>query len=137
MEAEELAAFGASVAGVTARSWGRAAGVAGADLAGLWADGAAQGWFGLGGDDALDAALAAIRELGRTDCPLPVMDGFVAARILSGEDKAAGQIASGETRVLVAAEAGTAYLDGATVATHVLTLPAGGGTAQLRPGLPR
>jgi len=133
MEAEELAAFGASVAGVTARRWGRAAGVAGADLAGLWADGAARGWFGLGGDDALDAALAAIRELGRVACPLPVMDGFVAARVLGGEDKAAGQIASGETRVLVAAEADTGYLDGGTVATHVLTLPAGGGTAQLRP----
>jgi len=37
----------------------------GSSLCGLWADGAAQGWFGLGGEDALDAALAAIRELGR------------------------------------------------------------------------
>lgn len=65
MEAAELAAFATSVAGVTARRWGTAAGAAGADLSGLWADGADQGWFGLGGEDALDAALAAIGELGR------------------------------------------------------------------------
>lgn len=42
------AAFATSVAGVTARRWGKAADAAGADLAGLWADGAAQGWFALG-----------------------------------------------------------------------------------------
>lgn len=145
MEAGELAAFAASVAGLTARSWGRAADAASADLAGLWADGAAQGWFGLGGEDALDAALTAIRELGRVACPLPVMDGFVAARVLrgatdrkaaredGGEEKVAGQIARGEIRVLVAAEGAAGYLDCAAVATHVLTLPSGGGTALLRP----
>jgi len=70
VEAEELTAFAASVAGVTARRWGRAADAAGADLAGLWTDGTAQGWFGLGADDALDAALAATAELGRAACPL-------------------------------------------------------------------
>src|SRR5215472_6541514 len=132
MRTEELAEFGASVAGVTAQRWGRAAGAAGADLADLWAEGAAQGWFSLGDEDALDAAVAAIRELGRVACPLPVMDGFVAARVLRGEEKLAGQIASGELRVLVAADGGTGYLDGGTAATHVLTLPAGGGTAELR-----
>ena len=133
MEAEELTAFATSVAGVTARRWGKAAEAAGADLSGLWAAGAAQGWFGLGADDALDAALAAIGELGRAACPLPVMDGFVAARVLRGEDKFATQIASGELRVLVAVAGDTGYLDGGTAATHVLTLPAGGGTALLRP----
>jgi alkylation response protein AidB-like acyl-CoA dehydrogenase len=133
MEAEELTAFGASVAGVTARRWGKAADAAGADLAGLWADGADQGWFGLAGEDALGAALTAVRELGRAACPLPVMDGFVAARVLGGEEKVAGQIVVGEIRVLVAAEGATGYLDGGTAATHVLTLPGGGGTALLRP----
>jgi hypothetical protein len=34
MRAEELAEFGASVSGVTARRWGRATDAAGADLAG-------------------------------------------------------------------------------------------------------
>jgi alkylation response protein AidB-like acyl-CoA dehydrogenase len=80
VDAGELSTFAASVAGVTARRWGRAADAAGADLAALWTDGAAQGWFGLAADDALDAALAAIGELGRAACPLPVMDAFVAAR---------------------------------------------------------
>jgi hypothetical protein len=47
VEAAELAAFATSVAGVTARRWGKAADAATADLAGLWADGAAQGWFAL------------------------------------------------------------------------------------------
>ena len=135
MEAAELAAFATSVAGVTARRWGTAANAAGADLCGLWADGAAQGWFGLGGEDALDAALAAIGELGRVACPLPLMDGFVASRLLSGQEKVVGQIAAGELRVLAAAEGQTGYLDGGTAATHVLTLPAGGGTARLRPVL--
>jgi alkylation response protein AidB-like acyl-CoA dehydrogenase len=133
LEAAELAAFATSVARVTARRWGKAADAAGADLAGLWADGAAQGWFGLGGEDALDAALAAVGELGRAACPLPVMDAFVAARVLSAEEKLAEQIAAGELRVLVAAAADAGYLDGGTAATHVLTLPAGGGTALLRP----
>jgi alkylation response protein AidB-like acyl-CoA dehydrogenase len=136
VRAAELAAFGASVAGVTARRWGRAADAAAADLAALWADGAAQGWFGLGGEDALDAALAAIRELGRVACPLPVMDGFVAMRVLGREGRLAEQIATGQVRVLVAADSGTgeaAYVDGGTAATHVLTLPGGGGPARLRP----
>jgi alkylation response protein AidB-like acyl-CoA dehydrogenase len=61
------------------------------------------------------------------------MDGFVASRLLSGQEKVAGQIAAGELRVLVAAEEETGYLDGGTAATHVLTLPAGSGTARLRP----
>jgi alkylation response protein AidB-like acyl-CoA dehydrogenase len=133
VEAAELTDFATSVAGVTARRWGNAAGAAGAGLAGLWADGAAQGWFGLGGEDALDAALAATRELGRAACPLPLMDAFVASRVLSGHEKVVGQIAEGELRVLVAAAGGTGYLDGGPAATHVLTLPAGGGTAELRP----
>ncbi len=133
MEAAELTDFATSVAGVTARRWGKAADARGADLSGLWGDGAAQGWFGLGGEDALDAALAATRELGRAACPLPLMDAFVALRVLSGHEKVTGQIADGELRVLVAAEGETGYLDGGTAATHVLTIPGGGGTVELRP----
>lgn len=136
MTAEELTEFAASVAGVTAKIWGGAAGAAAADLSGLWAAGAAQGWFGLGQDDALDAVLAALRELGRAACPLPLMDAFVAVRLLGAEEKTAAQIASGELRVLVAPDEGTGmtrYLDGGAAATHVLTLPAAGGTAALRP----
>jgi alkylation response protein AidB-like acyl-CoA dehydrogenase len=131
VEAAELTAFATSVAGVAARRWGKAADATGADLAGQWADGAAQGWFGLGGENALDALLAATRALGRVACPLPLMDGFVASRLLAGDEKVTSQIADGEMRVLVAAETDTRYLDGGTAATHVLTLPVGGGTARL------
>jgi alkylation response protein AidB-like acyl-CoA dehydrogenase len=135
VKAGELAEFGASVAGVAARRWGRAADAAGADLAVLWADGASQGWFGLGGEDALDAALMAIRELGRVACPLPVMDAFVVDRVLSGAEKLTARIAEGEARVLVAAGTGgdeVKYLDCGATATHVLTLPSGSGHAELR-----
>jgi alkylation response protein AidB-like acyl-CoA dehydrogenase len=136
MEARELGEFGASVSGVTARRWGGAVNAATADLAGMWADGADQGWFGLGGDDALDAVLVAIRELGRVACPLPVMDAFVAARVLNGTGKLATQIAEGQLRVLVAAGARgdeVSYLDCGGAATHVLALPDGSGHAELRP----
>jgi alkylation response protein AidB-like acyl-CoA dehydrogenase len=133
MEATELAEFAKTVAALTARNWGRATDAAHADLAGLWTAGAAQGFFGLGAEDALDAALTAIREAARAACPLPVMDAFVAARVLRDDEKTAGQIADGEVRVLVAAEGGTGYLDGGPAATHVLTLPADGGTARLHP----
>ena len=73
MTPAEITVFGESVAGVAAKAWGRAADAAAGDVAGLWTAGAAQGWFGLGPADALDAALAAVRELGRVACPLPVM----------------------------------------------------------------
>jgi hypothetical protein len=63
VEAAELTDFATSVAGVTARPWGNAAAAAGAGLARLWADGAAQGWFGLGGEDALTPAAEITRQI--------------------------------------------------------------------------
>ena len=143
MTPDETAAFAASVAGVTARHWARATAagtpdVSGPALTALWAAGADQGWFALGEEDAIDAALAGVRELGRVACPLPVIDAFVAIRMLRGEEKIAGQVASGELRVLAALADGDAdearYLDAGPAATHVLTMPRGpGGTAVLRP----
>ena len=137
MEPGEAARFGESVAGTLRRYWPRAAGAATADLAGLWRAGADQGWFDLGTADALDAAIAATRELGRVACPLPVMDGFVATRLLRAEEKLAAQVAAGDVRLLLACGQGSehtaAYLDGARAATHVLTLPPGRGTARLGP----
>ncbi len=154
MTPDETAAFATSVAGVAARYWTRAADAGAGDAGGrrlsaLWAAGADQGWFALGEEEALDAALAATRELGRVACPLPVADAFVAARVLGREEKVAGQLAAGEIRVLVALESDAAevrYLDAGPAATHVLTLPPGTdaavrtdaaagttGTAALRP----
>jgi alkylation response protein AidB-like acyl-CoA dehydrogenase len=131
MTPDETAAFATSVAGVTARYWARAADAGTGDAGGrrlsaLWAAGADQGWFALGEEEALDAALAATRELGRVACPLPVADAFVAARVLRREEKVAGQLAAGEIRVLVALESDVGevrYLDAGPAATHVLTLP--------------
>ena len=154
MTPDETAAFATSVAGVAARYWARAADAGAGDAGGrrlsaLWAAGADQGWFALGEEEALDAALAATRELGRVACPLPVADAFVAARVLGREEKVAGQLAAGEIRVLVALESDAGevrYLDAGPAATHVLTLPPGTdaavgtdaaagttGTAALRP----
>ena len=142
MTPDEISVFAASVAGVTARYWARAADAGAADAGGqrlsaLWAAGADQGWFALGEEDELDAALAATRELGRVACPLPVADAFVAARVLGWEEKIAGQLAVGDIRVLVALESDAdevRYLDAGPAATHVLTLPPGtAGTAVLRP----
>jgi alkylation response protein AidB-like acyl-CoA dehydrogenase len=143
MTPDEVARFSESVAGTAASSWGRAADAPTADLAALWAAGADQGWFELGTADALAAALAAVRELGRVACPLPVLDGFAAARLLRGEDKLAHQLAAGELRVLVAsgtsrrnenhAGAGPGYLDAARAATHVLVLSPQDGPARLCP----
>jgi alkylation response protein AidB-like acyl-CoA dehydrogenase len=148
--AAEAEAFCESVAGVAARYWGGAADAGAADaggarLASLWAAGADQGWFALaaGADDGRDgplaAALAAVRALGALACPLPVMDGFVARAVLSADDRITARIASGELRVLVASGAAggidgeVGYLDGGAVATHVLLLPRGAGSAVLCP----
>ncbi|GAB2972395.1 acyl-CoA dehydrogenase family protein [Amycolatopsis acidiphila] len=128
---DEATAFGEAVAGLTRRHWGDATAAAGTGLEKLWHAAAAQGWFELGSAEALDAALAATMELGRVACPLPVLDGFVAGRLLPD----ASGIESGQMRVLVALD-GTgdevAYAEAATEATHVLVLPAAGGVAALR-----
>ncbi|MBP2367748.1 acyl-CoA dehydrogenase family protein [Pseudonocardia parietis] len=128
---DEVAAFAESVARVVGDHWGDATAAASGDLEKLWRTAAAQGWFGLGRAGALDAALAAVRRLGRVACPLPVLDGFVAGRLLPdlpGLD-------SGDVRVLVAVSGVTEVVDhaeAATAATHVLLVPAEGGTAVLR-----
>ncbi|MDQ0382778.1 acyl-CoA dehydrogenase family protein [Amycolatopsis thermophila] len=125
---EEVTAFAASVAGVAGEQWGNATAAPSGDLEKLWRTAAAQGWFDLAAADALDAALAAVRQLGRVACPLPVIDGFAAARLLPSLD-------FGDVRVLVSI--GTEgdlveHAEAATAATHVLLVPAEGGTAYLR-----
>ena len=128
---DEVTAFGESVAGVTRQHWGDATAAAVAGLEKLWDTAGAQGWFEVGSADALDAALAATRELGRVACPLPLLDGFVAARLLPGTTG----IESAETRVVIAVDVTgdeVAYAEAATGATHVLVIPAAGGVAALR-----
>lgn len=128
---DEVAAFAEAVAGVAAQHWGDATSAPSADVDELWRTAASQGWFELGPADAWDAALAATRRLGRVACPLPVVDGFVASRLLPdlpGVD-------SGELRIVVALagpEDAVEHVEAAGAATHVLLVPADGGTAVLR-----
>src|SRR3954470_21529574 len=84
---EETRAFTESVAGVAAEHWGEATNAATGDLGKLWQVGARLGWFELGQADALSAAVAATRCLGRVACPLPLIDGYVASRLLADDDR--------------------------------------------------
>ncbi|MFJ3212569.1 acyl-CoA dehydrogenase family protein [Streptomyces flaveolus] len=136
MDSEEVDAFADSVRGILARHWEAPHVARTADLGKLWDAAAHQGWFELGTDGALGAATAAVRELGRVACPLPLLDAFVAARLFSQDSNLANKIASGEVRVVAVAGDDTAtetrYADAAGQATHLLFVPAAGGTAVLR-----
>jgi alkylation response protein AidB-like acyl-CoA dehydrogenase len=134
---EESADFRAAVHGGLARVWPSPR-VAGEPQAGdellraVWDVAVAQEWTALGGEDALDAALAATEELGRCACSLPLMDVYVTARVLGRVEDA---IAGGTVRPVVAMDHGDApvhAVEAAGAATHVLLLPReGGGEARL------
>ena len=83
----------------------------------LWSAAAAQGWFELGDDGALDYAVAATRRLGRAACPLPLLDGYAAAELFPDTG-----VASGDVRVVLCRDA-TSPVDAADAATHVLVIP--------------
>jgi alkylation response protein AidB-like acyl-CoA dehydrogenase len=136
MASEEIAAFADSVRGTLARNWEAPHVAPTADLGKLWDAAADYGWFELGADGALGAAVAAVRELGRVACPLPILDGFAAIRLFAHDDLLADRIASGEIRVIAATGDSSVtrvrYADAARQATHLLLVPAAGGTAVLR-----
>jgi len=121
----ESAAFEDSVAGTLEKIWGDATAAESGDVAKLWAVGAEQGWFELGGAGALDLAVVATRQLGRAACPLPVLDGYAAVELF---DEPA--IAGGEMRLVLTADP-TGPVDAGGAATHVLVIPNQGGTARL------
>lgn len=139
MDHDDLTAFGTSVSALLADHWGDATAVAGdPELAKLWDDAAANGWFDLADSseagENLDAVLTGARELGRAACPLPMVDGFVAGTIVPSLRE---RIASGEVRVVVARADVDAdqvrFAECGGVATHVLVLSApGAGSADLR-----
>ncbi|WP_426502285.1 acyl-CoA dehydrogenase family protein [Dactylosporangium sp. McL0621] len=108
MTPDELEALRDAVHGAAAKHWGRATAAGTVDLDDVYSAGEAQGWFEIGADDNLAAALTVTRALGAVACPLPVMDAFVAARLgLSG-------------RILVTVV--PEHLDAAGAATQVLLL---------------
>src|SRR5215470_17747972 len=89
LSASEIQDFSATVDGVAAAQWpdARAAGhdEAFSAIQALWATAARQGWTELGAARALDAVVAAVSRLGRVACPLPLMDVYVALRLLPDE----------------------------------------------------
>jgi len=124
--------FAASVAAAAHESWGAATDAADARLDTLWASAARLGGFELGPADELAAALAAQRELGRLAAPLPLLDGFVAARLLAGDRDLVSRIADGSLRIVVA-DNDQPLVDDGGAATHVLVLSVTGGELRLRP----
>ncbi|MET8064701.1 acyl-CoA dehydrogenase [Micromonospora sp. NPDC005686] len=105
-----------------------------AALTRLWRLAAARGWFG---PRHLAEAVALVRAVGAAACPLPVMDGFVAAGLLTRAPELRAGIAAGDIRLLVVpADAATEtvpFAEAGSAASHVLLLPAAGGPAPVRP----
>ncbi|MGW1993990.1 acyl-CoA dehydrogenase family protein [Embleya sp. NPDC001921] len=137
---DEVAEFAGNAATLIARHWGRAGAAPTGDLDRLWDVGAVHGWFDLGGTDALAAAVAVTRELGRAACPLPILDAFVATRLFAANIGLAGAIGDGGIRVATAlpgggpdeAEVGVdCLIEAGDAATHVMRLPFGGGPVGL------
>ncbi|MDP9792976.1 alkylation response protein AidB-like acyl-CoA dehydrogenase [Catenuloplanes nepalensis] len=130
MTPAELQDFTHAVDGVLSAAWpqARAAGddPDGTALRRVWAAAAEYGWTDLASDDALDAAVAALGRLGRVACPLPLMDVYVTARLVAGEDELAAGLADGSIRPVVAVvevDAPTVrFVEAAGAATHVVLL---------------
>ncbi|TAM65212.1 acyl-CoA dehydrogenase family protein [Mycobacterium sp.] len=125
-DASELAAFENSVAGVIEKIWGDATSAESGEVGKLWEAAAEQGWFELGDAGALDLAVAATRRLGRSACPLPVLDTYAATELFDEPG-----IASGEVRLVLTADP-SGPIDAGGAATHVLVIPSEGGVARLR-----
>jgi alkylation response protein AidB-like acyl-CoA dehydrogenase len=143
-------AFADSVRAALAARCGDSApvGAAPETLRGVLAAAHQGGWFDLAEANALGAALAAMRELGRVASPFPLMDAYVAATLSPqlGKSLAAGEVVVGV--VPAGASGRAAYVEAAGVLTHVLVLPvpsddSGEATlhrvegVQATPGLPR
>lgn len=130
----ELAAAAAAVLRV---HWPSAttAGTAPQALPKLWQVAAELGWFDLAEYDELGAALAITRELGRLACPLPLIDGYVAAWLAEPDGELRQALADGRVRITAssALAAGTTarFVECAATATHVLVLRPDDGPAGL------
>ncbi|MFC4063540.1 acyl-CoA dehydrogenase family protein, partial [Actinoplanes subglobosus] len=126
----ELQEFADAVDGVLSTTWPQPR-IAGEDadggrLSAVWAAAAEYGWTDLYSDEALDAVVTALGRLGRHACPLPLMDTYVAARLLAGDSALTTGIADGSVRPVVVTAGrdvpSVRYVEGATAATHVVLL---------------
>jgi hypothetical protein len=105
-------------------------------LRALWATAVRQGWTELASDGALDAVVAAMSRLGRVACPLPLMDVYVAVRLLPRESPAAEGIIAGTVRPVAARTPSDTsrvrFVEAGPAATHILLI-LDGGEVLLRP----
>lgn len=106
------------------------------DLQHMWNAAAERGWLNCARDDALETVLAVVRAAGRTACPLPVMEAFVAGRLLADRPDLVDDIADGTIRVVVTTAGvgpgGTVHrVEAARAATYVLAVPPAGGVLTL------
>jgi alkylation response protein AidB-like acyl-CoA dehydrogenase len=130
LSATELRDFTDVVDGVAAEQWPQAR-AAGEDpdfaaLRVLWATAAEQGWTELATEGALDAVVAAMSRLGRVACPLPLMDVYVAVRLLPRESPVVADIVAGAVRPVAACTRPDAlhlrFIEAAPAATHALLI---------------
>src|SRR5262249_6390089 len=106
LSAAELQDFADAVDKVAGAHWPRAR-TAGEDpdlsaLQALWTTAARQGWTELAAEESLDAVVAALSRLGRVACPLPLMDVYVAVRLLPQESAVVADIVAGTVRPVAA-----------------------------------
>ncbi len=126
--AAELNDLRAAARGVLDRHWPleRRLGRDGTELSTVWEQAIGLGWTELDATEAW-ALLSLLDELGRANCPIPLLDACVVASVLDGT------AFSGATIVVGRAGAGThvEYLEVAELATHVLVLPEAGGRIEI------
>ncbi len=114
-----------AIRGELARCWPSARSACDGSVGAVQRMAEARGWLELWADDLLPAALVAAAELGRVACPLPVVDSFVAGRVLGRE--------AGRTAVATGINLGMATrVEAGAVLSRLLLVPSGGGTARLR-----
>src|SRR5690348_4649509 len=119
----EQAALRATVRGCLAAVWPAATSAETGDLAGAWKIAIDQGWTEFAGDDDLGAMLAVVAELGELACPIPVIESFVAQRMVRNADVSTSGV------VVVEADAAR-HVDAAELLLQVIALPkAGDGAA--------
>lgn len=151
---DEITEFASSVSGTLSRCWPSPL-VAGERDAGarrlheVWSAAATQGWTELPEPTLLPLVLAAMHELGRVACPLPLMDVFVAWELLADRPELTDGIRDGTLRPLVLPASVSAdtirFVDAAEAATHVIALSPAASMVEVRvirdvrptPGLPR
>jgi alkylation response protein AidB-like acyl-CoA dehydrogenase len=128
LTAEDARSLADSVAAGVGRLWPhpRTAGEQ-AEWTPLWDRAVSDEWTSLGVADSLEGLVAAQAVLGRAACPLPLLDAFVAARLLADVPSFVAGVESGSIRPAVVPA--TVVRDGAAgpveageLATHVVVL---------------